>query len=172
MRKEELSIYTLGNFKVFIQGSKLNRQGRKISKRWKLFQYLITFRNREVGREEIIFNLDLNNTQDPEGSLSALVYRLHKLLKAKNEDSNFIQTTGSAYTFNTDTDYWLDVEEFKKLCHKAVSAAENDIEQAISSYEQAVELYEGEYLEELTTEEWIWSLRNKYRELLVNSLLD
>ncbi|MFW6230258.1 MAG: BTAD domain-containing putative transcriptional regulator, partial [Halanaerobium sp.] len=60
----------------------------------------------------------------------------------------------------------------KKLCHKAVSAAENDIEQAISSYEQAVELYEGEYLEELTTEEWIWSLRNKYRELLVNSLLD
>ncbi|MFP4021998.1 MAG: BTAD domain-containing putative transcriptional regulator [Halanaerobium sp.] len=172
MRREELSIYTLGKFDVYIEGEKINRQREKFSKRWKLFQYLITFRNREVAREELIINLDLNDNQDPEGSLSALVYRLRNLLKVENTDPNYIQTRGSAYTFNTESDYWLDVEEFEKLCHKAASAAENDIEQAISFYEQAVELYKGEYLEELTSAEWNWSLRNIYRELLVNTLLN
>src|SRR6056297_36014 len=128
MRREELSISTLGNFKVFIDNEKINTPREKFSKRWKLFQYLITFRNREVAREELIMNLDLNNNQDPEGSLSALVYRLRNLLEQENKDFKYIRTRGSAYTFNTEADYWLDVEEFEKLCHKACSTAENQIE--------------------------------------------
>mgnify|MGYP000096551246 CR=1 FL=1 len=172
MRREECRIFTLGNFEVFIDNEKTNTQREKSSKRWKLFQYLLTFRNREVAREELIMNLDLNNNQDPEGSLSALVYRLRNLLEQEDTDFKYIKTRGSAYTFNTEADYWLDVEEFEKLCHKAASAAKNEIEQANSFYKQAVELYDGEYLEELTSAEWIWSLRNKYRDLLVDTLLN
>ncbi|MFW6382353.1 MAG: BTAD domain-containing putative transcriptional regulator [Bacillota bacterium] len=172
MRNEELSISTLGNFEVFIDSEKINTWRERFSKRWKLFQYLITFRHREVAREELIMNLNLNSNQDPEGSLSALVYRLRNLLEPENTDFKYIKTRGSAYTFNTEADYWLDVEEFEKLCHKAGSTAEKEIEEAISFYEQAVELYKGEYLEELTSAEWNWSLRNRYRELLVNTLLN
>ena len=142
-----------------------------MSKRWQLFQYLITFRNREVSREELITNLKLNKNENPEGALSALVYRLRKVLDSSFSKSNYIKTAGTAYTFNNQLDYWLDIENLEKLCDKALQVVEEDFEKAILSFEKAVEIYDGDYLEELEASEWIWSLRNKYRELLVTTLL-
>lgn len=58
--EEEFKVYTLGNFRVILGEQELKKNRKKLSKRWQLFQYLITFRNREVSREELITNLKLN----------------------------------------------------------------------------------------------------------------
>ena len=76
----ELKIFTLGNFKVANSGEIITKNIKKSSKRWKLLQYLITFNNQEISRDELIMILGLNNNGDPESSLSALVYRLRNLL--------------------------------------------------------------------------------------------
>ncbi|MFW5898032.1 MAG: BTAD domain-containing putative transcriptional regulator [Halanaerobium sp.] len=168
---EEIRVYTLGNFRVLLGGQELTKNRKKLSKRWQLFQYLITFRNREVSRDELITNLKLNKNENPEGALSALVYRLRKVLNSNFSKRNYIETAGTAYTFNNQIDYWLDIENLEKLCKKTLQVVEEDFEKAVLFFEKAVELYDGDYLEELEASEWIWSLRNKYRELLVTTLL-
>ena len=172
MQGEKINIYTLGNFEVLNGGNNLTKNKKKMSKRWQLLQYLITFRKREVAREELIMNLGLNKNQDPTGSLSALIYRLRKVLNSSGQNCDYVKTSGAAYTFNTEANYWLDVEKFESKCHQTKEMIEEDFQSAISSFEKAIEIYEGEYLEEANSKEWIWSVRNKYRDLLVSTMLE
>jgi len=166
-----LSIYTLGNFKIENGQQSITGNIKKSSKRWKLFQYLLTFSHREISREELIMVLKLHNNDDPEGALSALVYRLRKILsdytnKAKH---HFIETTGSAYTFNQNAHYWHDAEEFENLCQQIDQFIQNNSDEVIDIYDQAIDIYNGDYLNEAKSEEWLWSKRNHYRDLLKNT---
>jgi DNA-binding SARP family transcriptional activator len=170
--KAELSISTLGNFKVNKKNRSLNNLEKKASKRWQLFIYLVTNGGKTVSREKLITLLDLYNNSDPEGSLSALVYRLRNILKTDNKNREYIKTSGSAYTFNQKSDYWLDLEKIEQLINKCRNQADYNLDKAEQLYAKALDLYKGDYLEEFDSQEWIWNIRNKYQELLINSLLD
>ncbi|MFW6409747.1 MAG: BTAD domain-containing putative transcriptional regulator, partial [Halanaerobiales bacterium] len=168
-----LKIYTFGNFTIK-NGEEINTRNKsKSSRRWKLLQYLITFSEQEISRDELIMILGLNNSDNPEGALSALVYRLRKYLArySQKENEHFVQTTGSAYTFNNNADYWMDAEEFKNLCKETELLINNNSLKAVEVFEKALSLYNGDYLQEARTEEWLWSARNYYRDLLKNTLL-
>lgn len=168
-----LKIYTFGNFTIKNGEEIITRNKSKSSKRWKLFQYLITFSEQEISRDELIMILGLNNSDNPEGALSALVYRLRKYLArySQKENEHFVQTTGSAYTFNNNADYWMDAEEFKNLCKETELLINNNSLKVVEVFEKALSLYNGDYLQEARTEEWLWSARNYYRDLLKNTLL-
>jgi len=170
--KNKVKIFTLGSFKVVYKGHELKNKSSRSSKRWKLFQYLLTHKQREVSREELIINLDLNDNDDPEGALTALVYRLRKILYNSGIDKNIIKTAGSAYSFSQDIDYYLDVEELEKLCTKAIDMAETDFNKAVKNCRKALQIYKGDYLEGNASEEWVWSARNRYRELIISTLLE
>lgn len=171
-RESLLSISTFGNFNVKKGNYHLNQVKKKSSKGWKLFCYLITHRERNVSREELIYNLNLDKNNDPEGSLSALVYRLRKVLKNDKNGLEYIKTTGTAYTFNLDADYWLDIEEIEKKCEKCKEKADINTEKSLELYKDVLNLYQGDYLEEFKTTEWIWNYRDKYKELIITTLLD
>ncbi len=166
-----IDIYTLGSFEIH-NGDEVITQGvKKNSKCWQLLQYLITYRDKNVAREELIMELDLNNNSDPEGALSALVYRIRQRLEngARDDSDHFIKTTGSAYTLNGQQEYWLDAEEFEKLCNMVQK--DEEPEQLVEKFSRALDLYEGDYLEDARLVEWVWSTRNYYRDLLVSTLL-
>ncbi len=167
----DLKIFTLGRFRVENSEELITEGVNKSSKRWQLLQYLITYRQREISREELITALDLHENSDPEGSLSALVYRLRKRLENGYEQlGDFIKTSGSAYTFNLQRDYWLDAEKFEELCTRSQKLVKEGTEGAADKFEQALSLYQGDYLEEVRSEEWVWNARNHYRDLLVTCL--
>ncbi len=169
----EYEILTFGNFELKNGRDIITEGVNKYSKRWKLLQYLITYKDRRIPRDELIMEMQLNNNTDPEGALSALVYRLRSYLRElQDEDIKFIKTRGSAYTFNDDLDYWLDAEEFKKLCFRVQENAGEDADGIIRDFSRAISLYQGDYLEEVSTEEWVWTARNYYRDMLVTTLLD
>ncbi len=170
----ELKIYTLGNFKVANSEKVITENINKSSKRWKLLQYLITFNNQEISRDELIMILGLNNNDDPESSLSALVYRLRSLLNKYTNQGNghFIKTSGSAYTFNGDANYWLDSEVFENKCEQVVGLIEESSDGAVDLFQEALKIYQGDYLQEARSEEWLWSARNYYRDLLRNTALE
>jgi len=169
---EILTIYTLGNFQVVNEEELVTKEQKTSSKRWKLFQYLLTFNEREISREELIMVLKLHKNNDPEGALTALVYRLRNLLsKACNIPKDYlIKTTGSAYKFNNKANYWHDAEVFEKTCKKIESLENSNSDEYIDLFEKALEHYNGDYLNEARSEEWLWSARNHYRDLLKNSL--
>ncbi len=169
---ETLNIYTLGNFQVVNGEEHVTKEQRTSSKRWKLFQYLLTFNEREISREELIQVLKLHKNEDPEGALSALVYRLRTLLsKTCNISKDYlIKTTGSAYKFNNKADYWHDAEIFENTCKKIEKLNNRNSEKTIDLFEKALDHYNGDYLNEARSEEWLWSARNHYRDLLKKSL--
>ncbi len=169
----ELKIYTLGNFKISNSEKVITNNIKKSSKRWKLLQYLITFKNQEISRDELIMILGLNNNDDPESSLSALVYRLRNLLNKYTSQGNghFIKTSGSAYTFNENANYWLDSEVFENKCQQVTGLIEQSAERADDLFQEALSLYQGDYLQEARSEEWLWPARNYYRDLLKNTTL-
>lgn len=166
-----LSIFTFGDFVVKKGSKQLNQPKKKSSKRWKLLSYLITYRERNISREELIVKLNLNHNSDPQGSLSALVYRLRQLLKTDQENREYLKTCGSAYTFNSKTDYWFDFEKLEKLLKRSQEKAAADLDKTYQLYNKALTLYKGAYLEEFNSQEWIWNFRNKYKELLITTLL-
>ena len=170
----DLEIYTLGGFEV-VNGRQIVTEGvKKTSKRWKLLQYLLTYRQREISREELIMGLGLNSNSDPEGSLSALIYRLRRKLNGDKDHrvGRFIQTSGGSYTFNQRADYWFDAEEFEKLCRRTERMVAEKSHKALEAFSRAVEIYSGDYLEESRSEEWVWTARNYYRDLLVSTMLE
>lgn len=166
-----LSIFSFGNFVVKKGNEKLNQAQKKSSKRWKLLSYLITHRERNVSREELIFNLNLNANDNPQSSLSALVYRLRKILRTDKNNREYLKTCGSAYTFNLKTNYWFDSEELEKFLLDSKEAAEKSLDRSEQLFNKALNLYKGDYLEEFQSQEWIWNFRNKYKEQLINTLL-
>ncbi len=170
----KLSIYTLGNFKIENGTETITESIKKSSKRWKLFQYLLTFNNREVSREELIMVLKLHKNDDPEGALSALVYRLRKILSeyTNKDKDNFIITTGSAYTFNDEAYYWYDAEAFEESCKEIAKLIKENPEQAIELFDKALDIYKGDYLNESRSEEWLWAARNYYRDLLKKTFFE
>lgn len=170
-RNSLLSIYTLGNFKVKKGNEDLNQVKKRSSKRWQLLGYLITYRERNVSREELIVNLNLNENTDPQGALSALVYRLRKRLGTDQNNSEYINTSGSAYTFNLGVNYWLDIEELEELLYLSKEKATEEVSKIFNLFNQALDLYKGDYLEEFNSQEWIWTFRNKYRESMIKTLL-
>ncbi|MFW5961385.1 MAG: BTAD domain-containing putative transcriptional regulator [Halanaerobium sp.] len=169
---KELEIYTLGKFKL-VNGKSIITEGTNTnSKCWKIMQYIITHKDRAVSQEELIEELNFWKNSNPKGALTSAVYRLRKRLTDKigAEAKNYIKTTGTAYTFNTEKDYWLDVEEFEQQCQLTWKSLENNNDQWQESFEQAIELYKGDYLEKSNTEKWVWNKRDRYRELLISTL--
>ncbi len=174
MKEKPLEIHTLGRFVVKNNDKNLISDNNRLSKKWILFQFLFTNSGRPVSRERLIKILDLEKNDDPQGALTALIYRLRKTLKNGNNENNlvpYINTLGEAYIFNKKSSYWLDAERFKEICQETISLIAKGKIGAIEIFRQAISLYRGDYLEETRTEEWVWSSRSYYRELLIETMI-
>jgi len=165
----KLKIYTLGKFSLKTNDINITEGTNIQSKSWELFQYLIIHRHRSISQEEITSMLKLNNNDDPVGSLSSLVYRLRKKLRKAigSHAGDYIKRSGNAYSFNTEKDYWLDIEELELACELTEKAIEENLDEWKESFEHALELYQGHFLEESNLRSWVWNTRNKYSNLLV-----
>jgi len=167
----DVKIYTLGNFEIYRGENNITRDVNKNSKYWQLLYYLLTYRNKKIAREKLILELGLNKNSDPESALSALVYRLRQKLADGDSGpkSYFIKTAGNAYTLNKSWNYWLDVEVFENLCSTINQGCSS--KNALRFFSRILELYRGDYLEDVQLKEWFWHTRDYYRDFLVKTLL-
>lgn len=167
-----LEITTLGRFQVRRGDETLSRESTRSYRLWELFKYLITYRDKETYSEVIMENLwPEQDYADPRHTLRTLVYRLRQLLDNKEDDHTVscIKFSHGAYSLNTNIDYWLDAEVFDKLCREASRA---EPESAIAAFQQALSLYQGDYLPELAYSEWVIPIRNYYHRLYIQAVLD
>ena len=169
--EEELKICTLGKFELKSNDVNITEGIKLESKRWELFQYLVTNKHRSISQEEIISVLGLDENSDPVGSLSSLVYRLRNTLKEAigSQAGDYIRRSGNAYTFNVEKSFWLDIDEFEKACELTNKAIEDNSDDWQESFEQILNLYQGDYLEEAHLCDWVWNARNYYTNQLVST---
>ncbi|MBU3111056.1 bacterial transcriptional activator domain-containing protein [Clostridium lacusfryxellense] len=171
--KDCIKIYTLGSFEVKSAGNVLSNDCKRSQQLWNLFKYILTYRNKRIVQEnfsEILWSD--KECANPVKALQNLVYRLRMLLdyKGVNKDGeSIINYSQGCYSWNKQSNYWTDVDEFEDLYKKAKVAENNDDSiNAIELYQKALKLYKGDYLSEDSYNEWIMPVRNYYHRIYID----
>ncbi len=146
--------YLLGSFRAF-QDEALIRSwpGRKSKS---IFKYLLIHHRRPVHRE-ILMDL-LWQATDPESArknLHQAIYSLRQTLGREVESFPHILLEDECYRLNPMLEIWLDSENFTEYCDRGKRLdRQNHLPQAISEYEKAETLYQGDFLSEDPYEDW------------------
>ncbi len=106
-------------------------------------------------------------------NLNTTVYNLrHSLEPAlqRGADSSYIRYEEDCYFLNGDSTHWLDVTVFETGIARA--RRELDPIQAMALYREALALYRGDFLSELSGHDirWCWMERERLRELYLTAL--
>ncbi len=164
-----LAAYMLGPFRVAVDGQAVaswpSGKGKAVIK------YLLAHRSQPVLREVLMDTFWPNSS--PEAARNSLNVALHGLRQALHEVSalSVVVYEAGAYRLHDDLVVWLDSEEFERHVgagRRLVAAAE--LEAAMAEYDQAVMLYEGDYLAEDPYEEWPQLTRDHLRLMYLDVL--
>ena len=165
-----LNVYTLGRFEVRSGGKVISNDYKRSQQLWNLFKYILTYRNKRIVQDNF-FGILWNDKEcdNPVKALQNLVYRLRMLLdyKGVNKDcESIINFSQGCYSWNNESDYWTDVDEFEEIYKKAkVAQGNDDFINAIELYQRALMLYKGDYLCEDSYNEWVMPVRNYYHRI-------
>jgi DNA-binding SARP family transcriptional activator len=153
-------VQCFGDFQVFLS------QNPKVSIEWRttkakeLFAYFIDHRQRSMPRQQII--TDLWPEVPPEQAATFLhtnLYHVRQILKSAGE-KNSIQYENGAYRLHLE-DIVCNAAVFDNLIQKIKTEAGNETAQDVKDMEQAVSLYQGDYMAD-SKWEWAISRRDEY----------
>ncbi len=173
--EHSICIHTLGKFYVQYDGDIISQGSSRSRRMWELFKFLLSHRGKAFFPEVILEKLWPDKEySDPNLALRALIFRLRQALNLEHErpslSSNIVFSQG-CYSWEDNTAYWMDAEAFERLVGEAEAAEKNDQKKAVYLYRQAVALYKGEYLPELSFSEWLEPLRTYYHEVYLTAVL-
>ncbi len=112
-----------------------------------------------------------DNIETVEKNFHPTVSHIRKALNSKQAlKQNFIIYRDGDYQLNPEFSYRIDTEVFERLINDGETARrERDYARCIESYEQAVELYRGEFMQG-SYEDWVDEQRSYYREQYLRML--
>lgn len=135
---------------------------------WTLAAYLILRRDHGVPAQELIELLWPNgDNSNPASTLQNNASRVRSALAAMGftDAKSLIRFEDGCYKWAPDRETLLDADEFEALALRAID--ENDPAKALETARQALDLYEGNFLAEASTELWCANLTTYYRSLFM-----
>jgi DNA-binding SARP family transcriptional activator len=154
----QLRVRTLGGFQVLRGNQIVEHSDWKREKTRQLWQLLLTFRQTPLDREQICEYLWPGI--EPEAARRNFKVTLNSLYKALEPDriagneSAFVLREGTVYGVRPGCDIWLDIDDFGDFIKRAEALADQTPEQAASLYEEALALYQGEFLPDARYLDW------------------
>ncbi|MBO9541611.1 hypothetical protein J7643_13570 [bacterium] len=148
---EVLRIRTLGKFRVWRGAQELGDRAWGREKARQLFHLLVTYRGQWLPKTRILDLLwpDLD-AKAADQTFRVALNALNKALepeRASGQAPRFIRREGLSYGLMTGADVWLDVAECERLL-EAARATEAMGEDPSACYREALELYEGDFLQD------------------------
>ena len=161
----QLKVHTLGAFTAWRGSIEIPKNGWQRAKSRQLFQIFLTFRGNPLEREQIFEYLWPGASPEVSDrnfkvALSSL-YRALEPNRTAGSESAYIARYDSRYHLRPEADLWLDVDEFLELAEGGKNLLQEDPCQAIRDLEQALTLYQGEYLPDTRYETWAASRREQ-----------
>ncbi len=150
-----VTVHTFGGLRVYRGGVEIESRAFASAKARDLLAYFITMRTRSTRIDRAVFDL----WPDDSGSISAFhtaLYRVRVALRVDDEKDKFILSELGEYRLDS-TKFDLDVVRFDALLHDVQIAANA---QAISLYERALALYQGDYLD---NGDYAWMIAERER---------
>lgn len=169
----QLRIQTLGSFQLWRGNEEVLPGDWQRDKARQLFQLLITWRETLLDRERIWE--DLWPTANPDGANRNFKVALNALYQALEPDrepgapSAYIIRDGSLYGLRPGADVWMDSAQFERTVAQGNAEYHRMPAQSIPHYQQALALYEGDYLAEFAYEEWSGEKRRQLREFYLQA---
>ena len=142
-----------------------------------LFCYLVWHREQCHSRN-VLTGLFWQDSPEEQArkSLRTTLWRLKKLLGADpNPEQPCLLVDNDDICFNTESDYWLDVEEFEKNLsqlppHAMTEGDSHPDEQTLHALTKAVELYQGDFMQGCY-EDWCLFERERLQGLFLDALI-
>ena len=165
----QLKIEMLGSFVIVYGETRITEQAKRVSKIWKMLQYLIANRKKTVPQDELIeIFCDDEMVSNPGSAIRTMVYRARGVLAESGLPiaDNIILTKNGGYMWNNSIPCIIDAEEFETLCKRAGTDIEDD--EQLACLLQAAELYKGDFLPYSASEMWVLPIARWYRSMYIN----
>jgi DNA-binding SARP family transcriptional activator len=164
-----LTVNTFGKFQVTDGKELLDEESLHSPMLLKLLIYMLLYRDKVLTTEDIAYAVwQDDDMENPAGALKNLMYRLRKVLNSLFGETEFIITNRGSYHWNPEVIVSLDIDEFERLIVKA--KMENVCEQAIIYYEEALDLFQGDFMVQLMDMSWIIPLNTYYHSLYLSAV--
>lgn len=168
---EALYVQMLGGFSVSTENKQISDRDNRSRKMWILLSYLIYHRHRIVLQEELIHLLWGEDEQggNPVGALKTMFYRVRSILDNlwPKAGRDLVLNQNGGYVWNSEVPITVDIDEFEKLCRKGNVGENEQIQQKFC----ALQLYQGDFLANLSSESWVIPISAYYHNCYIRVLL-
>jgi DNA-binding SARP family transcriptional activator len=169
----DLSINMLGSIEVLReQRRRLAPDAWTLSRALRILCYIASRQNHRATKDAIVETFWPDTPlEDIDKNFWPTISYIRRALNSNQEvKKNFIRYRESAYYLNPEFNYLLDTEEFEKLIASArAHRRAGDDEKFTDEARRAIEMYRGEFLEELY-DNWIEEPRAYYRNIYFATL--
>jgi DNA-binding SARP family transcriptional activator/Tfp pilus assembly protein PilF len=166
-----LRIHLLGPFEIFQEDKPISNADWHSQQTRTICKILLARQGDVVTTDQIIEILW--PADDPDSARSRLHVRISQLRRALGKGKSCLKTVDGGYLFQPDESCWLDVDEFQTRISEASRFHEAGQQPAaILAYEQARQLYRGEFLAEDIYADWTFAAREHYRERFLTLLIE
>ena len=164
--KPVIHVTMFGKFTMTMDDKTMSDSDNRSRKAWSLLSYLIINRRKDVSINELFNAIWQEGMQDnPYGALKTLVFRVRKMLEAAGFPSqDLILNQKGAYMWNPAWELVIDTDRFEQMCRRILNSQESmtDMEH---EWQEALELYQGEFLPRSADESWVVPLSTYYHSL-------
>lgn len=167
-----IRVTMFGRFSIEKGGRTIDDSANRMRKVWLLLAYLIYSRHSgttPAGIEFLLNSTGSDDSSDPSSRIKAMFYRARTQLNELEEGAGheLILHRRGTYTWNDQIPLELDVEQFEQLCTTADNEPDEDTRLAL--YQQALELYKGDFLPKLSMETWVMPISAYYHHMYLSA---
>jgi two-component SAPR family response regulator len=172
-RNSEIYIYTFGKFQIHNIDYKERQFHSSSDKQCKLFEFMLLNSNRSISVDKIIENVYPDNSySNVKNTLQNNIYRLRKALKECRvfdiPKKSILYDLGG-YTLKIDERFNIDYICFENDISKGCSCREGR-EESITCLENAFDIYKGDFMPNLDSEDWAIFKRNHFNRLYIKCI--
>lgn len=170
-KRMSVSVSMLGGFGIEVDGNLLTDEINRSQKPWNVLCYLIIHRDRNVSQSELIeLFWPEENSSNPVNALKTLLYRVRAMLEPLfPSDTPPILSQRGSYSWNREIECVVDADRFEALCLRAQDKDRSE-EERMACYQEAAELYKGDFLPKQETHMWVIPLSTHYHTLFVRAV--
>lgn len=162
-----MAVHMLGRFVITIQDVELTLAA---SRSLSLLKYLLFYHKQKIPREVLmdVFWPDASS-RTGRNNLNVALHSIRRAVRPATALPMILYKDGT-YAIAPDMQVWLDVEEFERLVNAGQRMEARNQLAAVSQYEAAISIYQGDFLPENLYEEWTILERERLRAAYLETL--
>lgn len=159
-----------GGFVIRYMDKELSIRKNVVTKAMHLLQILLYYYKEGISKEKLIeYLFQGGDLEDPSNNLRVAVFRMKKMLvNAGFPKEEYVRNEDGRYYWSSSIPVYNDVLLFSDIMEKADN--EEEEKHKVALLEEALRVYQGDFLPKLSGEYWVLVETSKYRDMYTRAL--